>query len=79
MQLIGAHDDRVAYDDGFLYVIYFKEEQGQGKWKNRLVIRHAMSMDEAQGNFEAEMRSDNIDYSIYRIMRCAEMRRFLYE
>lgn len=79
MEPIAIHNDRVAFDDGALYVIYYRENLAQGKWKNKLVLRHAFSMDSAERNFKEECEETGTDYVLYRIMQACEMRRYIYE
>lgn len=78
MTYTSKRDDKVAYEDGALYVIYFKETFGNGRYRNRLVLRHAFTIDQAEHDFEEECKAKGIDYRLYRIFQAYESRRYEY-
>lgn len=78
-KIIGHRDDKCSFDDGALYVIYFKEMFANGRYKNRLLMRHAFSIEQAERNFEEECNTKGLDVVLYRIFQAYESRRYLYE
>lgn len=78
-KLTNYKDEKTAFEDGAVYVIYYKELFHNGTWRNHLLLRHAFSLDQAYRNFVEECQAKGIDFQVYRIFQAYEMRRFIYE
>lgn len=79
MQIIGHRDEKCAFDDGALYVVYYRELFENGTYRNHLVMRHAFTLDQAERNFIEECDQKDMDVQIYRIFQAYENRRYFYE
>lgn len=79
MQITGHRDEKCSFDDGALYVVYYRELFDNGTYRNHLVMRHAFTLDQAERNFIEECEQKGMDVQIYRIFQAYENRRYFYE
>lgn len=71
-------DEKVAFDDGALYIISFKELFDNGTYRVRTVKRHAFNINHAFDNFVIECKTKGVNFEFVRICQAYESRRFFY-